>query len=120
MAFRRAQTVVVLMTPDDQARLRDHFHEPGDPVHETSTTPQARPNVLFEAGMAMGRDENRTVLVGFGTCRPFSDIGGRHALRVNASSERRQEFAQRLQSAGAAVTMTGTDWHTAGDFTPPT
>lgn len=119
-AFARAQTVLVLMTPDDEARLRDPFQEPGDPVHETATTPQARPNVLFEAGMAMGRDENRVVLVEFGLLRPFSDIGGRHTLRLNGSTERRQELAQRLQSAGAAANMTGTDWHSAGDFTPPT
>jgi predicted nucleotide-binding protein len=119
-AFARAQTVLVLMTPDDEARLRDDFHEPWDPPHETSTTPQARPNVIFEAGMAMGRDESRTVLVEFGACRPFSDIGGRHTLRLNGTTQRRQELAQRLESAGAAVSMTGTDWHTAGDFTPPT
>jgi len=111
-AFARAQTVVVLMTPDDEARLRVPFHEPGDPPHETTTTPQARPNVLFEAGMAMGRDENRVVLVEFGNCRPFSDIGGRHILRLNGSTQRRQELAQRLERAGAAVNMTGTDWHT--------
>jgi predicted nucleotide-binding protein len=119
-AFGRAQTVVILMTPDDQAHLREAFHEPGDPPHETNSTPQARPNVLFEAGMAMGRDENRTVLVEYGVLRPFSDVGGRHVLRLNNSTERRQELGQRLQSAGAAVSMIGTDWHTAGDFTPPT
>lgn len=119
-AFARAQTVLVLMTPDDEARLRDRFHEPGDPPHETSVTSQARPNVIFEAGMAMGRDEDRVVLVEFGNCRPFSDIGGRYTLRLNGTTERRQELAQRLVSAGAAVNITGTDWHTAGDFTPPT
>jgi len=118
-AFARAQTVLVLMTPDDEARLRDPFHEPGDPPHEINTTSQARPNVLFEAGMAMGRDENRTLLVEFGACRPFSDIGGRHVLRLNGSTERRQELAQRLEAAGAAVNMTGTDWHSAGVLTPP-
>jgi predicted nucleotide-binding protein len=118
-AFSRAQTVVVLLTPDDEARLRDAFHENGDPVHETTLTPQARPNVLFEAGMAMARDENRTVLVELGTLRPFSDIGGRHVVRLNDSTQRRQELAQRLEAAGAAVNRSGTDWHTAGDFTPP-
>lgn len=120
VAFARAQTVVVLMTPDDEARLRDPFHEPGDPPHETETTPQARPNVLFEAGMAMGRDENRVVLVEFGVLRPFSDVGGRNVLRLNNSTQRRQELAQRLEAAGAAVSTTGTDWHTTGDFTLPT
>ena len=118
-AFSRAQCVVVLMTPDDEARLQERLREPGEPSHEVDLTPQARPNVLFEAGMAMARDENRTVLVELGPCRPFSDIGGRHVLRLDDSSRRRQELALRLQSAGAAVSLTGTDWHTAGSFDEP-
>jgi predicted nucleotide-binding protein len=118
-AFSRAQTVVVLMTPDDEARLREEFQDEGDPPHETNTTPQARPNVLFEAGMAMAWDEKRTVLVELGNCRPFSDIGGRHLLRLNNTTQRRQELAERLQTAGASATTTGTEWHTAGDFSVP-
>jgi predicted nucleotide-binding protein len=116
VAFSRAQTVLVLMTPDDEARLRSEFQDAGDPPHEVHLTPQARPNVLFEAGMAMARDETRTVLVELGHCRPFSDIGGRHVLHLNNTSQRRQELAERLKMAGADVRTTGTDWHTAGDF----
>jgi len=119
VAFSQAQCVVVLMTPDDEARLRDQFRVPGDPPHETTITPQARPNVLFEAGMAMAWDENRTVLVELGNCRPFSDIGGRHVLRLNDTTQRRQELAERLQAAGADARISGTDWHTAGDFSIP-
>jgi predicted nucleotide-binding protein len=115
-AFGRAQAVLVLMTPDDEARLRDFLRGVGEPPHETELTPQARANVLFEAGMAMAWDENRTVLVEVGQCRPFSDLGGRHVLRLDASSQRRQELAQRLASTGLAVDVTGTAWHTAGDF----
>lgn len=118
-AFRRAQAVVVLMTPDDEARLRDEFHEPGDPPHETDLTPQARPNVLFEAGMAVGRRPDRTVIVELGTVRPFSDIAGRHVVRLGNSGPRRQELAQRLQTAGCAVNLTGTDWHHSGNLDPP-
>lgn len=115
-AFGRAQAVLVLMTPDDEAHLRDFLHGAGEPPHETQLTPQARANVLFEAGMAMAWDENRTVLVELGQCRPFSDLGGRHVLRLDGSSQRRQELAQRLASTGLAVDLTGTGWHTAGDF----
>lgn len=67
----------------------------------------------------MGRDEDRVLLVELGTCRPFSDIGGRHVIRMNNTTERRQELAQRLEGAGADVNMRGTDWHSAGDFSPP-
>ena len=72
--------------------------------------------MLFEAGMAMGRSQNRTILVELGKLRPFSDVGGRHTIRINNSSQLRQELAQRLQAAGCPVNLTGTDWHTAGDF----
>ena len=115
-AFRRAQAVLVLMTPDDEARLRPDLLEPSDPSHERTLTPQARANVLFEAGMAMAWDEDRTVLVELGRCRPFSDIGGRHVLRIDDSPQRRQELGQRLQNAGLDVNMDGTDWHSAGAF----
>src|SRR5206468_2612596 len=82
VAFKNAQAVVVLITPDDEARLKQEFQKEDDPPYEKQLTGQARPNVLFEAGMAMGRDANRTVLVEVGKLRPFSDVGGRHAVRL--------------------------------------
>jgi predicted nucleotide-binding protein len=115
-AFTVARAIVVLLTPDDEARLREQFRSPTDPSHEIELTPQARPNVLFEAGMGMGRDPDRTILVELGNTRPFSDIAGRHVIRLNNSTQRRQEFAQRLSRAGCAVDLSGTDWHTAGNF----
>ena len=118
-AFSNAQAVVVLLTPDDEARLRAALHGPAEPSHETNLTPQARPNVLFEAGMAMARDPDRTILVEIGDLRPFSDIGGRHTIRMDNSTQKRQALALRLQSAGCAVNLKGTDWQTDGDLSPP-
>ena len=115
-AFSRAHAVIVLFTPDDEARLREPFRAENDPPHETQLTGQARPNVLFEAGMAMARDQDRTVLVELGNLRPFSDVAGRHAIRLDNTSQRRQDLAQRLRAAGCPVSLQGTDWHTAGDF----
>ena len=115
-AFSRAHAVVVLFTPDDEARLKESFRTANDLLHETQLTGQARANVLFEAGMAMGRNPDRTVLVELGSLRPFSDVGGRHVIRIDNSSQRRQELAQRLQTAGCPVNLGGTAWHTAGDF----
>ena len=115
-AFTQAGAVVVLMTPDDEARLREPFRSPNDPPHETELTGQARPNVLFEAGMAMGRNADRTILVELGSLRPFSDVSGLHVIRMDNSSQRRQELAQRLESAGCPVNLDGIDWHSAGDF----
>lgn len=115
-AFATAQAVVVLFTPDDEARLRPEFAQPEDPAHERNLTPQARPNVLFEAGMAIARHPDRTILVEVGVLRPFSDLAGRHLIRLTNDSARRQEFAQRLQAAGCPADLSTTAWHTAGDF----
>jgi predicted nucleotide-binding protein len=114
--LKNAQATVVLLTPDDEAQLRQPFQEGGDAAHETELTPQARANVIFEAGMAMAYDEDRAVLVELGTLRPFSDIAGRHTVRLNDSTPRRQELAHRLEAAGCSVNLTGTDWHSAGNF----
>ena len=116
VAFSRAHAVVVFLTPDDEAQLREPLRGRTEPPHEVNLTGQARPNVLFEAGMAMGRHENRTILVELGTLRPFSDIAGRHVIRIDNTSQRRQDLAQRLQAAGCPVNLNGTDWHEAGDF----
>lgn len=118
VAFDAAQAVVVLLTPDDVAYLRTDYAT-GDDDPEAQPQAQARPNVLFEAGMAMGRNPRRTVLVELGKLRPFSDVAGRHAVRINDSAARRKDLAQRLEVAGCAVSLAGDDWLAAGDFTPP-
>lgn len=115
-AFSTAQAVVVLMTPDDLAVLQEDFIGEDDKKFERELTPQARPNVLFEAGMAMGRDADRTIMVEMGNLRPFSDVGGKHLIRMNDTPERRQELANRLKSAGCEVNLDGTDWFNTGNF----
>ena len=116
VAFDHAQAIVVLMTPDDEARLRCEFQSKNDPPYEKNLTPQARPNVIFEAGMARGRDPKRTVLVEIGQLRPFSDIGGLHTVKLDNSTEKRQDLAMRLKTAGCPVKLDGTTWHKMGDF----
>lgn len=118
VALHQAQAIVVLLTPDDIAYLRSEYAS-GEDDPEIEPLGQARPNVLFEAGMAMGRAPDRTVLVEFGKSRPFSDVAGRHALRMDGSPRRRKELAERLQTAKCAVNITGDDWLEAGDLTPP-
>lgn len=117
-AFDHAQAVVVLMTPDEVAYLQPRYGH-GDHDPETLPSAQARPNVLFEAGMALGRNPDRTVLVEVGTVRPFSDVAGRHAVRLTNGAASRQTLAGRLKTAGCPVDLNGTDWQTTGNFTPP-
>ena len=116
-AFAEAQAVVVLETPDDVAYLHQSLAEDGDP--ESKPQMQPRPNVLFEAGMAMGRDAARTIIVELGVVKAFSDIHGRHVVRLDNTVRRRQELAERLRTAGCDVQLAGSDWHDAGDLTPP-
>lgn len=114
--FSEAKAVVVLMSPDDVGKVKKEFRREGDPPSETELTPQARLNVIFEAGMAFGYCAERTVVVELGSLRPFSDISGRHVIRLDNSTKKRQELAQRLRTLGCEAALSGTDWHTAGNF----
>tara|TARA_R110000868_G_scaffold357885_1_gene619405 strand:+ start:206 stop:1447 length:1242 start_codon:yes stop_codon:yes gene_type:complete len=114
--FSLVQAVVILMTPDDEARLREQYHDQQDPEFETVLTPQPRPNVLIEAGMAMGLFQNRTLIIEFGKLRPASDILGRNVIRISDTSQCRQNIATRLRDAGCEVNTNGTDWMSAGNF----
>lgn len=118
-AFSQAQAIVVLMTPDDEGKLRDFLQKPADGNYEKQLTPQARLNVVFEAGMAFGFDSKRTIIVELGVLRPFSDIGGRHTVRLDDTTEKRLDLAKRLETAGCPVSL-GTDWLTAGNFAAST
>jgi predicted nucleotide-binding protein len=115
-AFNNAQAVVALLSPDDEARLLPLYQNPNDEGYEKNLTPQPRPNVLFETGMAFGNNPDRTVIVQIGRLRPFSDIQGRHVLRFDGSSEMRLELCNRLETAGCVVNRSGSDWLSVGDF----
>jgi len=115
-AFREAVAVVVLLTPDDEARLKTEFIKSNDPAYEKKLTGQARANVIFEAGMAFGRFPDQTVLVQVGIVRPFSDTAGRHVVHLTNSTQSRQELINKLANAGCNVNVQGTDWHTDGNF----
>ena len=119
VAFNKAQAVVVLLTPDDEVRLLPELSTPADPLEEREYRFQARPNVLFEAGMAFGRNPERTVLIEVGDPKRFSDVAGRHAVRLTNDPGERQEVANRLRTAGCLVSTVGRDWFTAGDFSAP-
>lgn len=118
-AFAKAQAVVVLMTPDDLARLRPELLPEGDPDREGLLQAQPRPNVFLEAGMAIGRFPTRTILAEAGPMRPASDLAGRHTIRLDSGPEWRRDLAQRLENAGCLVKTDGTDWLTAGAFEVP-
>jgi predicted nucleotide-binding protein len=109
-AFQTNQAAVVLMTPDDGAILHEDLRNRGDRAFEGELTGQVRPNVLLEAGMALGLQRNRTVLVEIGTLRPVSDLAGINTVHFNGTVASLQKIAHRLRAAGCAVNTSGTDW----------
>ena len=117
-ALASAQAVVVLWTPDEIVSLLPEYAD-GDDDPDVRPSFQARPNVMFEAGLAIGRAPDRVVLVELGRVRDFSDVIGRNTVRLSNTVASRQELAIRLRTAGCAVDLSGTDWHTTGDFTSP-
>jgi len=117
-AFEGNKAVIVLLTPDEIVKLHpDYAESENDPECQLSL--QARPNVLFEAGLAMGKNPEKVILVEFGSIRPFSDISGRHTVRLEDTPESRNELVSRLKAAGCTVNTDGNDWINAGDFNAP-
>lgn len=110
VAFRFAQAVVVVLTPDDEARLLPALHGSDEPPHEVGFMGQARPNVLFEAGMALASHPDRTIFVEIGKVRPFSDVAGRHMVRLTGAAATLQAVATRLGNAGCPANLTGSGW----------
>jgi predicted nucleotide-binding protein len=115
-AFREVQAVIVLLTPDDDVRLSKSLWAQGESADETKYSLQARPNVLFEAGMSMGRDPDHTLLIQVGKVKKFSDVGGRHILHLTNDAGARQAVVARLHRAGCPVSMAKADWLKAGHF----
>jgi predicted nucleotide-binding protein len=117
-AMEKVQAVVVLFSPDELAQLKDHFCSRDEKKTEGKLQGQPRPNVLFEAGLALGAHPDKTLLVQIGKVRGFSDIAGKHLVRLSDDVGRRNELANRLEKIGCAVNKVGNDWMTEGKFTP--
>jgi predicted nucleotide-binding protein len=81
--------------------------QPDDGAAERKPQGQARPNVLFEAGTAMARHVEKTVVVRIGRIKPFSDVFGRHIPALGDDFDSRNDFANRLVKAGCVVNRTG-------------
>lgn len=109
--------VIVLQTPDDEVRLKAE-HAKGEDDPDLVVHGQARPNVIFEAGMAFARRPDVTVIVEFGKVRPFTDIGGRYIVRLDNTPEMKNRLAGLLRTVGCAVNTSGSDWLRV-DLTPP-
>lgn len=104
-----SQAIVVLLTGDDEVRLSGELASEHDEA-ETSLRRQPRANVLFEAGFSLARYPNSTIFAVIGDVKLFSDIHGRHLLRLSGAVEDRNTFVGRLRVAGCDLSTSGSDW----------
>jgi len=117
-AMARVQAVVVMFSPDEMAHLKEQFWSVDDKHGDGKQAGQARPNVIFEAGLALGAHPEKTVIVQVGKVRPFSDIAGKHLVKLSDAVSTRNDLANRLAKIGCEVNRVGSDWMTAGEFVP--
>jgi predicted nucleotide-binding protein len=99
----KAQAIIVIFTPDDEAQLKTAFVKNNDGLHETQLTGQARQNVILEAGMALGAAPNRTVLVRLGHTRPISDIEGINWIDLGDAWDNRERLRAALVNANVTL-----------------
>jgi predicted nucleotide-binding protein len=112
-----AQATLVLLSADDIVKLHSDLYLAEDKAHETGRGAQARPNVLFELGLAVMAYPGRTVIVEVGNMRPLSDLAGLNVIRFDGSVQAIRKVLSRLEVAGCAVDYSGTDWLDASRFT---
>ena len=116
--FRQAQAVVVLFSPDDEARLHPDLHGcQGEPEHERELTGQPRANVILEAGLALATHPDRTIVVEVGDLRPISNLSGRNVVRFAGTTDHLNTLAGRLERAGCHVRRDRGDWLDTKRFT---
>jgi predicted nucleotide-binding protein len=117
-AMDLGQAVVVILTAEDQGGRLPWLAGPDD-EEDLLLQGQPRQNVVLEAGMAMGIDRNRTVLVEIGRIRRPSDFDGLNTVRLTNDVNTRSALRSRLRDAGCLVNDSGNDWlspQSGGDF----
>ena len=116
MAPHLAQANLVLLSPDDIVELHPDLHQPGDQAHERARAGQARPNVLFELGLAYAAAPRRTVIVEIGQLRPIADLAGLNVIHFDGTAEAIKKVIGRLTLAGCPADTSGEHWLETGRF----
>ena len=103
VAFEKAQAVIVLLTPEENVRLRQKFWRTNEDVLETEFHPQPTQEQIFEAGYAFGKFPQRTILIRTGEIRPMSDIVGRFILSKEEVTPPAIQLRDNLLQAGCII-----------------
>ena len=98
-----SDAVVALFTPDELASLHPQFRQEHD-KQSNEVRYQARPNVIFEAGLAFGLKAGRSLLVTIGSDTDlFSDVRGRLIRRLDNRVGSKAELLDALSNIGAEL-----------------
>lgn len=116
--MEQAQAIVVILSPDDEAKLKDQFVTKHERQTEGKLRGQPRPNVIFETGIAIGTHHRKTVMVRIGDVKSFTDVGGMHIPHFSGDDKSRHDLANRLEDLGCKIDRDGDLWLRAGNFTP--
>jgi predicted nucleotide-binding protein len=111
-----AQATLVLLSPDDIVELHPDLRQENDHSYERARSGQARPNVLFELGLAFMAYPKRTILVEIGELRPIADLAGLNKIKFDGSAIAVKKILDRLDFAGCPVNTSGTSWLDPGRF----
>jgi predicted nucleotide-binding protein len=115
-AFREAQAVLVLLTPDDEVFLHSETHASSNGIKVMQSSKQTSPSALLKAGMALGRCPERTILLKLGDVRIPTSLAGMDMIVLDNNSECRNSLRQRLKDIGCFVDDVGSNWLHAGEF----
>jgi predicted nucleotide-binding protein len=116
-AMKKAQGIMVLLSSDEDAKLKSKFvghHDKRKHLHTLEGQP--RPNVIFEAGLALGAHSDKTILVQVGEIREISDIAGKHMVHLTDDASSKQALAQRLETKLKFRIDPNANWLTVGRF----
>lgn len=99
----KCDATLALFTPDELASLQLSFRKNEDGPSDQLRW-QARPNVIFEAGLALAKHPKTTLLVTVGSdVRLFSDVEGRLVRRLDDGEETKRELLGALTQLGAEL-----------------
>ncbi|MFJ5308409.1 TIR domain-containing protein [Streptomyces sp. NPDC088350] len=112
----QAQAALVLLTPDDVAKLHPHLLGNRERDDETQLTGQPRQNVLIELGMVLMAYPERTVIVEVGRLRHVADTAGINVIRFDGTEDSLAKIAARLKLAGCQLDDTRPEWRETRHF----
>lgn len=107
-----AAAVLLLLTPEEASYLRDDLRFAGEDGHVW----HPRPNVIFEAGWALGAHQGKTTIVEAGFTHSISDMHGFNTVRMSGGQHALNDLVHRLKLLGLQPDTTDSAWMVAEEY----